>query len=119
MTLVIEIPQRVQNISNTSTLIAGVRVLPYTMSVAVGSAITGGLTAKGRIPPIYVLITATVLQILGTGLLYSIPVTAHMPASFYGYEVLAGMGVGLGLTTLLSITPFIVEKRLLGTKKIP
>ncbi|TGO54125.1 hypothetical protein BCON_0112g00210 [Botryotinia convoluta] len=112
--LVIEIPQRVQNISNTSTLIAGVRVLPYTMSVAVGSAITGGLTAKGRIPPIYVLITATVLQILGTGLLYSIPVTAHMPASFYGYEVLAGMGVGLGLTTLLNITPFIVEKRLLA-----
>ncbi|KAF7930610.1 uncharacterized protein EAE98_005010 [Botrytis deweyae] len=114
VTLVIEIPQRVQNISNTSTLIAGVRVLPYTMSVAVGSAITGGLTAKGRIPPIYVLITATILQILGTGLLYSIPVTAHMPASFYGYEVLAGMGVGLGLTTLLSITPFIVEKRLLA-----
>ncbi|TGO18279.1 hypothetical protein BTUL_0011g00850 [Botrytis tulipae] len=114
VTLVIEIPQRVQNISNTSTLIAGVRVLPYTMSVAVGSAITGGLTAKGRIPPIYVLIAATVLQILGTGLLYSIPVTAHMPASFYGYEVLAGMGVGLGLTTLLSITPFIVEKRLLA-----
>ncbi|TGO77538.1 hypothetical protein BELL_0102g00100 [Botrytis elliptica] len=114
VTLVIEIPQRVQNISNTSTLIAGVRVLPYTMSVAVGSAITGGLTAKGRIPPICVLITATILQILGTGLLYSIPVTAHMPASFYGYEVLAGMGVGLGLTTLLSITPFIVEKRLLA-----
>ncbi|TGO28679.1 hypothetical protein BPAE_0024g00240 [Botrytis paeoniae] len=114
VTLVIEIPQRVQNISDTSTLIAGVRVLPYTMSVAVGSAIMGVLTAKGRIPPIYVLITATVLQILGTGLLYSIPVTAHMPASFYGYEVLAGMGVGLGLTTLLSITPFIVEKRLLA-----
>ncbi|KAF7899502.1 hypothetical protein EAF00_003838 [Botryotinia globosa] len=114
VTLVIEIPQRVQNISNTSTLIAGVRVLPYTMSVAVGSAITGGLTAKGRIPPIHVLTAATVLQILGTGLLYSIPVTAHMPASFYGYEVLAGMGVGLGLTTLLSITPFIVEKRLLA-----
>ncbi|TGO55975.1 hypothetical protein BOTNAR_0233g00060 [Botryotinia narcissicola] len=114
VTLVIEIPQRVQNISNTSTLIAGVRVLPYTMSVVVGSAITGGLTAKGRIPPIYVLIAATVLQILGTGLLYSIPVTAHIPASFYGYEVLAGMGVGLGLTTLLSITPFIVEKRLLA-----
>lgn len=84
------------------------------MSIAVGSAITGGLTAKGRIPPIYVLIMATALQILGTGLLYSIPVKPHIPASFYGYQVLAGMGVGLGLTTLLNIAPFIVEKQLLG-----
>lgn len=84
------------------------------MSVAVGSAITGGLTAKGRMPPIYVLIAATILQILGTGLLYSIPVERYIPNSFYGYEVLAGIGVGLGLTTLLGIAPFIVEKRLLG-----
>ncbi|CAD6444310.1 497df385-445e-4097-bfd8-b7a1fd65287b [Sclerotinia trifoliorum] len=114
VTLVIEIPQRIQSISNTSTLIAGVRVLPYTMSIAVGSAITGGLTAKGRIPPLYVLIAATSLQTLGTGLLYSIPVAPHIPASFYGYQVLAGMGVGLGLTTLLNIAPFIVEKQLLA-----
>lgn len=114
MALVIEIPQRIQNVSNASTLSAGVRVLPYTMSVAVGSAITGGLTAQGRIPPVYVLITATMLQVLGTGLLYSIPITAHIPASFYVYEVLAGMGVGLGLAMLLNITPFIVEKQLLG-----
>ena len=107
-------PQRFQSINGTSTLSAGIRILPYTLTIALGLALTGALTSKGRVPPIFVLIAATALQILGIGLLYSVPVTVDVPIRLYGFEILAGLGVGLSLTTLLNVVPFIVERRVLG-----
>ncbi|THC97904.1 hypothetical protein EYZ11_002602 [Aspergillus tanneri] len=114
VTLVLEMPLRFENVNNSSAVLSGVRILPYTMTIALGSALTGGLTARGRVPPIFVLCTATILQLLGVGLLYSIPVDTNLPAKLYGYQVLAGLGVGLSLTTLLNIVPFIVDKSVLS-----
>jgi hypothetical protein len=114
VTLVLELPGRFENVNGSSALNAGIRILPFTLAIALGSAVTGGLTARGRVPPILVLSVATALQLLGMGLLYSIPVGTGVPAGLYGYQVLAGLGVGLSLTTLLNIVPFVVEKRVLG-----
>ncbi|KAJ5248561.1 hypothetical protein N7468_000012 [Penicillium chermesinum] len=97
------------SINGRSGLNSGICILPFTLTIAFGSGLTGGLTARGRIPPIVVLLVATTLQVLGIGLLYSVPVNAHLPARIYGYQILAGLGTGLSLTTLLNIVPFLVE----------
>lgn len=107
-------PLRFQSINGRSGIQAGVDILPFTITVALGSALTGGLTARGRLPPIVVLAVGSVLQILGMGLLFSVPVTTDLPARIYGYQVLAGLGIGLSLTTLLNLAPYLVEKRVLG-----
>jgi hypothetical protein len=120
VTLVLELPGRFESVNGSSALNAGIRILPFTMTIALGSAVTGGLTARGRVPPIMLLFVATALQLLGMGLLYSIPAGTDVPARLYGYQVLAGLGVGLSLTTLLNIVPFVVEeKRVLGELSMP
>ncbi|MCJ1333216.1 hypothetical protein MMC10_009910 [Thelotrema lepadinum] len=111
VTVVIELPQRFQSVGFSSALDAGIRILPYTLTVALGSIATRVLTAKKRLPPIYVLVVSTALQIMGIGLLYSVVGSPSTPPSMYGYEVLAGLGVGLSLTTLLNVARFVVERR--------
>ena len=117
MTVVIELPQRFQSVGFSSALDAGIRILPYTLTVALGSIATRVLTAKKRLPPIYVLVVSTALQIMGIGLLYSVVGSPSTPPSMYGYEVLAGLGVGLSLTTLLNVARFVVERRHLGKSR--
>ena len=117
MTVVIELPQRFQSVDFSSALDAGIRVLPYTLTVALGSIVTRNFTAKKRVPPIYVLAVSTGLQIIGIGLLYSVVGSPGTPPSMYGYEVLAGLGVGLSLTTLLNVARFVVERKYLGNCK--
>ncbi|KOC18275.1 hypothetical protein AFLA70_59g003481 [Aspergillus flavus AF70] len=114
VTLVLDLPLRFESINGRSALNSGICILPLTLTIAFGSALTGGLTARGRVPPIMVLLVATILQILGMGLLYSVPVTTDLPARIYGYQILAGLGIGLSLTTLLNIVPFVVERRVLA-----
>ena len=115
VTVIIEMPEKFQSVEFTSALDAGVRILPYTLMVAFGSAITRSLTVKGRVPPIFVLAFATALQILGMGLLYSTSRDLSTPNKVYGFEILAGFGVGLTLVTLLNVARFCVERKYLGT----
>lgn len=115
VTLVLELPLRFESINGRSGIKAGVDILPFTTTIALGSAITGGLTVGGRLPPIVVLAVGSILQIVGMGLLYSVGVNADLPGRIYGYQVLVGLGSGLSLTTVLNIAPFIVNRRVLGT----
>jgi len=116
--IIIELPQKFQAVNDVSPLAAGVRLLPYSLPCAVASALTGGLTSGLRIPPIYVILTGTILQTIGLALSYALPISLHVPASQYGYEALAGFGVGLTLTTLLSVAPFVVQKSDRGMKDL-
>ncbi|KAJ5650183.1 uncharacterized protein N7484_003906 [Penicillium longicatenatum] len=114
VTLVLELPLRFMSVNGRSGLTAGIDILPFTLMIAFGSALSGGLTAKGRVPPFVVLLFATTLQVLGVGLLFSVPIDTTIPARIYGYEILAGLGTGLSLTTLLSVTPFLVKRHALA-----
>jgi hypothetical protein len=114
VTLVLELPGRFESVNDSSALSGGIRILPFTVTIGLGAAVTSKLTAHGRVPPIVVLFVATVLQVLGMGLLYSIPIGTGVPAKLYGFQVLVGFGVGLSLTTLLNAMPFVVEKGDIG-----
>ena len=119
VTIVLELPLRLESVNDRSGIRAGIDILPFTATIALGSAITGGLTVRGRVPLIFVLAVGSILQILGMGLLYSVHANSSLPASIYGYQILVGLGSGLSLTTLLDIVPFIVDRRVLGMCPCP
>ncbi|KAJ5920989.1 hypothetical protein N7466_009315 [Penicillium verhagenii] len=114
VTFVIELPLRFISINGKSAFDSGVGVLPFTLGIGVSSGLAGMFLAKGRVPVIPQVLFASILQILGTGLLYSVPVTTHIPARIYGYQVLVGMGAGFSLTSLIMTVPAIVDRRVLA-----
>lgn len=108
--VIIELPQKFQAVNDVSPLNAGVRLLPFTIPCAIASALTGAFTSGLKTPPVFVILVGGILQTLGLALSYKLPAGLDVPASQYGFEALAGFGVGLSLTTLLGFTPFVVEK---------
>ncbi|KAI9375344.1 hypothetical protein BJX61DRAFT_494426 [Aspergillus egyptiacus] len=106
-TLVLILPGRFQNLNHDSGLDAGVHLLPYTLAIAIGSSLSGVL-ARGRVVPILVFLAAAILQVLGTGLLYSIRPDTSIPARLFGFLLLAGLGVGLSMNTAMLIVPSVV-----------
>ncbi|KAL6233128.1 hypothetical protein BDW75DRAFT_252196 [Aspergillus navahoensis] len=108
ITLVLELPGRFQILNNTSALTSGIRILPLTLAIAVSSALAGGLTARGRVPPFIVFAIAAALQTVGLGLLYSVPVDSPLSAGLYGYQTLIGAGAGMSLATAILTVPSLV-----------
>ncbi|KAL2847111.1 major facilitator superfamily domain-containing protein [Aspergillus pseudodeflectus] len=112
--LVIALPQRFQTVNSMSALDAGVRLLPYAMLAPVGSLVSNIIFMR-RPVPIPLLIAGATFQVLGLALLVAEPVRESLPAQLYGYETLAGFGVGITFGTLVTITPSSVEPRDLAT----
>ncbi|KAL4740610.1 major facilitator superfamily domain-containing protein [Aspergillus similis] len=110
-TLVLELPGRFQILNNTSAFDSGIRILPLTLTIALSSALAGGLTARGRAPPFVVFSTAAALQIVGLGLLYSVPANSPLSARLYGYQTLIGTGVGMSLATAILMIPSLVSEK--------
>ncbi|KAI0010709.1 putative multidrug resistance protein fnx1 [Xylariaceae sp. FL0662B] len=105
------IPQRFQLVYGTSGLQAGVRLIPFTALIPVGSTVASILAGKVKIPPIYIVIAGSCLQILGFALLGTLPPTLDIPPQIYGFEILAGLGCGINFALLFVMIPFVNEKR--------
>ncbi|CBF75171.1 hypothetical protein AN3884.2 [Aspergillus nidulans FGSC A4] len=110
VTLVLELPGRFQILNNNSAFDSGIRILPLTLTIAISSALAGGLTARGRVPPLVVFSAAAALQIVGLGLLYSVPTDSPLSAALYGYQTLIGTGVGMSLATAILTVPSLVRE---------
>lgn len=74
------------------------------------------IAGKLKVPPIYLVLIASTLQVIGFTLLSTLPTSGDFILhAQYGYEVIAGFGVGVNISTLMLMTPFSVEKRDQGT----
>lgn len=93
-----------------SPLGAGVRLLPFTFLCPIGS-IFASVIAKAKVPPIYLLIVGSALQVIGFSLLSTIHITQSIGTTQYVFEIIAGFGVGMNISTLILMTPFCVEDR--------
>lgn len=85
--------------------------MPFTFAAPVGSVITSILAKKFKIPLMQFVVVAGVLQTLGFALLASLPASTHIFAREYGFQIIAGFGCGINISTLLLIVPFVVEGR--------
>ena len=113
MTVLINLPQRIQAVDGVSPFDAGVRLLPLLLSSPVATALAGQLATKLKVPPFYLTMFATSLQMLGIGLCSSVPFRGSS-TTIYGYEVLMGFGFGMGLVSLLIYAPLVVDREDLG-----
>lgn len=108
---VIQIPLRLQAVNGLSPLAAGVKLLAYGALVPSGSFVGAALSSKAKVPPIFVLMVGTALQIVGCALMTQLPTNGDLLKASYAYEVIAGLGTGLQTGTLIIITPFVAANR--------
>ena len=85
--------------------------MPFTFAAPIGSVASSIVAGKMKVPPIYLVIFASILQVIGFAFLSTLPYSPEIVASQYGYEILSGFGCGINITLLILMTPFSVESR--------
>lgn len=108
---VIGIPLRFQAVNSLSALDAGVRLLPFAGLTLVGTVLAGAVAGKAKIPPIYLMLGGSAIQVVSFALLSTLPTTTSVTNAEYGYEAVYGFGVGVSLACLFVMMPFTVEVR--------
>ncbi|KAF2093099.1 drug resistance transporter EmrB/QacA subfamily [Rhizodiscina lignyota] len=109
--IVVNIPQRAQAVNGRSPFGGGLVLLPLLLASPLATALSGILTSKFKVPPFYLIFCGSILQLVGVGLTCSLPIdtTSRIAPQQYGYQVIMGLGFGLGLSTILVIAPLLVE----------
>lgn len=116
ITAVINLPQKFQVVNKVSPVGAGWRMLPLMLSIAVAAGVAGYIIQRLKIPPLYLFLVAGVLQTIGLALTGTLSgVGMRFSSVQYAFEVIMGLGMGLGLSTLIVALPTIVESADGGT----
>ncbi|KAG8160023.1 hypothetical protein KVR01_010660 [Diaporthe batatas] len=111
MAALINIPQRLQTVNMTTATRAGISMLPLLLLSPFATILAGTLVSKLKIPPLYILVLGSSLQMIGVGLFSSLESSTSISPAQYGYQVLMGLGFGFGLSTILMMVPLIVTER--------
>lgn len=94
------LPIYFQVIDNVSPIQSGVRNLPLILAITLATIASGvGLTVTGR--PMPFMVAAGVMATIGIGLLYTLTIGSSS-AKWIGYQVLVGLGLGLGFQVPVS-----------------
>lgn len=115
---IFQLPQRYQIVNGLSAFQAGIRFIPFTLATPIGSVFAPAICKVFKIPPVYFVMLASALQIVGYVLLSTLPETPAVAARQYGYQIIAGFGCGINITFGILMTPFLVESRDKGTWKV-
>ncbi|KAI4112949.1 MAG: hypothetical protein LQ345_005982 [Seirophora villosa] len=101
------LPIYFQSVSGVSPSDSGVRNIPLVVGVSICSVISGVLISKfGHYIPL--MVTASVLGTIGTGLLYTLEV-GTASSKWIGYQALTGIGLGLGFQVPIIVAQASVE----------
>ncbi|KAH6865804.1 MFS multidrug transporter-like protein [Alternaria rosae] len=106
-----QIPQRFITVNGLSPLAAAARLLTYGAFVPFGSGIAGAMMGKPRIPPCWIILGGSLMEILGIALLSQIDTSSHIDASQYAFQIIAGTGTGLVNSGLILLVPYAMDKR--------
>ncbi|OAT05056.1 MFS multidrug transporter [Blastomyces gilchristii SLH14081] len=113
--IVVNIPQRAQAVSGLSSVKAGLALLPLLLTSPLATAASGIFTSNFKIPPFYLILLGSVLQVIGVGLTCALPTKSFdVSPQQYGYKALMGLGFGLSLTTILTLAPLVIKDPDLG-----
>ncbi|PMD64418.1 MFS multidrug transporter-like protein [Hyaloscypha bicolor E] len=93
------LPLRLQVVNEKSALLAGVSLLPMLGSVAIASALGGGIHRK-RERIFGTLLAGSLFMVIGSACLSTLKNTVAVPAKMYGFEVFIGLGFGLMVSTV-------------------
>ena len=93
----------------TSAERAGILLLPATVVTPIG-AMASGLAVK-KAPVEIVLTGSTAIVCVGIGLLSSLPTYSHLWPGLYGYEIIAGLALGLASPPYFVLVATSIQKR--------
>lgn len=105
ITLVVDIPERLQIVNGDSSLVAGLHLLPMLGATAFGSFAAGLINKKKNVTA-HTTIAGCAFQCLGLGLIYGTTTSDTMLSIILGYTALYGFGVGLvfaGVTMMTTV----------------
>jgi len=105
---VVHIPMRAQIVNLYDAVKSGILLLPLMASMAVGSMLGGGLSAKKN-NTFWTLNAASILTLVGSGLLSTLGETLHPESKQWGFEVILGFGLGLNMSTATFMTSLQVQ----------
>ncbi|KAF2106036.1 putative efflux pump antibiotic resistance protein [Lophiotrema nucula] len=111
----IQIPLRFQAVNNESPWHAGVRLIPFGVAAPVGGALTAAIVKKRKVPVIYMLFPAAILQILGLLFMSRLTLDNILWKGQYGLQFVTGIGCGISMGVVTLMTPYAIEKRDLAT----
>ncbi|CAM1501898.1 Fc.00g038820.m01.CDS01 [Cosmosporella sp. VM-42] len=108
---VIQIPQRFQNVNNTTATRAGILILPLTLVSPVTALCAGSVVGKHRFwaPGLTVLGACT--SLVGTTLMSTLPIDHEISSAQFGYQVLIGISLGLMTPSLLYLIKIEVQEK--------
>lgn len=112
---ILVLPQQFQVVYQDSPEKAGYRLLCVTLVSPLFTGVAGFFMQKKQTPPLYILIAAQSLALLGCGLASSVPETARSySGTEYAYQAIMGAGFGLGLSTAIMAAPLAYSKKDMG-----
>lgn len=111
----IQIPQRFELVYGLAAWDSGIRLIPFTICMPFGAAISGVITNRLHVAAIWIVVGSACLQTLGFALLGTIPNTLEIPSRIYGFEIIAGASCGCNYTLLFLVVPRALELRDHGT----
>ena len=107
-TAVYYLPIWFQVVKGVSAYESGIRNIPILLAVVLGTILSGGLVTKiGYYAPF--MLVSTVLTSVGAGLLTTFEVDTSA-SKWIGYQVLCGLGIGLGLQLPLVAIQTVLDK---------
>lgn len=83
--------------------------MPFNFAAPIGSASSSMMAKRLKIPAINIVLVSGVLQIIGFTLLASLPESSNIPTRMYGFQLIAGFGWGINISTTLLIVLFVVK----------
>ena len=108
MATIIFLPQRFQLNNGLSPVGAGIRMLALLLLSAFGAGLGGALCSRKNIS-FQILVVSLALQVLGLGLMSSLPISEAISARQYVYQCILGLGFGLSLSSLALVARFEVK----------
>ncbi|PVI00423.1 MFS multidrug transporter-like protein [Periconia macrospinosa] len=111
----VQIPQKFMTVHGLAPLPAAIKLLSFGVLVAGGSSLSAALMGKFKIPPCWVVLFGTILQIIGLVLLTRINDVTKIDKAQYAYQVMTGLGVGFLNAALTLLVPYVMDKKDLAT----
>lgn len=118
-TTIFQIPQRLMLVNSLGPIDGGARLIPFAAIMTFTAVVVAILMAKTGINAVYTLIFGALLEIGGVVGLSQLSVGPNIQSSLYGFEIIAGIGIGLFNVILLLLTPYTVERQYLGKAATP
>lgn len=115
---IVQIPQRFATVNNLSILDSGIRLLPFAAVMACSSALTSILMGLTKFPVVGWLLFGSCLAIAGVAGFSKSSISPAIETSQYGFQVLAGIGLGIYGIALLLLTAYVVPKKYHGESMV-